>query len=135
MAIFHLPASTEGLARTRTEAEVYKTSTALVNADHFGTPTGGTEDAWIPRGSIREVVVAGYSSHASAANGVIIEQSMDGTNECYTVVCADEDGNTTVGASKFVGQIVEITAPYWRFKWTNGSTTQTAFNCVVSVRA
>lgn len=121
------------------ESTFYETSTVLLLNTDFETPSlrGGTAGGWIRRGNISRVIIAGRADKASDALGVVVEESFDGSEASGAAVpvthyLRDQDGNTTVGVNKVVREQVDLTLPFWRFRWQNAGTTQTAFNLRVT---
>ena len=122
-----------GQARALNEGQeevLYQTSTLLLLDTDFDTPIGtnSTSGMWIPRGNVREAVVAGFSDQASDSSGVLIEQSMD------AVTVHSTPWSTTAVASTYLSQVVELTAPYFRARWQNAGVTQTIFFFRVTAR-
>ena len=87
------------------------TTTNLVNAAVF-TGTGTDVSAF------SQVMVNVFASHASAANGLSIQFSQDGTNW-------DSTNTYTVAATTDFAIILPITHTYYRLVYTNGATTTT----------
>jgi hypothetical protein len=118
-------------ARKGDEVELYKTVTALAGGGAYSTPAsympGSASAGWIRRGEINLLTVCGIADQASAASGVVVEESFDGSNVHVTTVLQDEDGATTVGASKAVNADVEVRGEFFRCRWTNGATLQGSF--------
>ncbi len=111
------------------ELLLYETSTVLTNGADFNIAFAGTfpkdtpaADDFIPRGAVRELLVTIEASHDSAASGVKIEESMDGTNVHKTT-------SYSLAAGVPVEQKVEMSHRYFRFEYTNGGTTNTTFEC------
>src|SRR5579875_1245635 len=77
----------------------------------------GTWESALAYGSISVQV---YSDQASASNGLIIEQSQDGTN-------ADTQATYSVSAATASQQTVNLTGQYFRIVYTNGGTNQATF--------
>ena len=113
------------------ELLLYETSTVLANGVSFNTPFAGTflhdtvtADAWIPRGSVRELLVVIEANQNSAAGGVKVEESMDGSAMHKTT-----SYDLALGVP--VEQKFEMSHRYFRFEYTNGGVTNTVFECRV----
>ena len=115
-----------------------KVGTALAaNQDfevpRFGIWNGATVAAedWIRRGNVREVVMAAYTDEDADNDGVLIEESMDGTSvhKSSIIVATGTDAD-----DQEVSDVVELSHRYWRFRWQNGTTNQGEFNCDVIAR-
>jgi len=93
--------------------EAVKTTTTLGACAVF------TSDALSATGSARITGII-YSDQSSAADGVKIQQSIDGTNWDY------ESSFTLTGGSGLAFS-VELVAAYVRIRYENGPTAQTEF--------
>jgi hypothetical protein len=78
---------------------------------------------------VNYVELASYSDQASAAAGVVIQESDDTTNANFTRTA----GSDTAGAATLESMIVPIRKRYWRIVYTNGGVTQTAFELTVGL--
>jgi len=74
-----------------------------------------------------QVMVNVYSSHASAANGLSLQFSQDGTNW-------DSTNTYTVAATTDFSIIVPVTHTYFRLVYTNGATLTTTLRIATSLR-
>lgn len=92
------------------------TSTVLANGAIFtGEP--------FPTDRLTSITVSVFTSHASATNGLQIQQSTNGTNwdivDSYTIAVTGAGGGVTYN--------VPVTAAWARVVYTNGGTLQTTF--------
>ncbi len=107
-----LPVSVPGVVASSISA-VNSSTANLANAAVFT----GTAVDWTNYGSATVTV---YSSHASATDGLSIQQSMDGTNWFLT-------DTYTVSAANKATILIPRQAQYFRVVYTNGGTTTTTF--------
>ena len=68
----------------------------------------------------KKLILSAYSSHVSAADGVLFEESIDGTNYRTLV-------SYTLAATTYTKYYVTVSAPILRVKYTNSANTLTAF--------
>lgn len=103
----------------------------VVGADSSATALGGnaafTGDAFTTSGATA-ITVAVYADQASAASGLSIQQSKDGTNW-------DRADAFSVSASTAFDTTVLVVLPYARVVYTNGATTDTALRLTTTLRA
>jgi hypothetical protein len=97
------------------DAETFTTTPLGANAAYYGP----SRDFGASR--LTTFGVMGYANQPSAANGVYIQLSLDGTNWDYIGATA------TLSAAGAVSLAQVVTARYARVVWVNGSTAQTAF--------
>jgi hypothetical protein len=69
------------------------------------------------------VELTSYSDQASAASGLVVQESDDTTNANF----ARTAGSDTAGAATLESFLCPIRKRYWRVVYTNGGVTQTAF--------
>lgn len=117
--------------RDHEEIEVYRNTAEIALNSDFDTPKTDLWPAaaagdWIERGAMQWANIVGQAEQDADNDGVVIEQSLDGSTVHDTVYLLDEDGDgsggTNVSANKLVNSLVRLTLPYWRFRWQNGVT-------------
>lgn len=72
----------------------------------------------------KRLVINNYSSSASAANGLQIDESFDGTT-WYNVV------SYSISATTYTKSYVSVAAPYVRVRYVNSANTLTTWGAVV----
>src|ERR1700676_2303028 len=75
------------------------------------------------------VELTSYSDQASAASGLIIQESDDITNANFTRTA----GSDTAAAATQESMIVPVRKRYWRVQYTNGGTPQASFELSVGL--
>lgn len=100
------------------KVSVLNSTTAVLAANAVFT---GTSENAVLYGS---VTISGIASHASATNGLTIQQSADGTNWDFT-----DSYSVSAGVSFKLN--VPRQAAYFRIVYTNGATLQTSFRLQV----
>ena len=97
------------------DAETFTTTPLGANATYYGPSRDFLESR------LAAMAVMGYADQPSAANGVYIQLSLDGTNWDY------HGATATLSAAGAVALAQVVACRYARAVWTNGSTAQTAF--------
>jgi hypothetical protein len=111
------PLSVNASVTANPPASVVSTANSTTTLLNSGATFTGASESILAYGSIS---VQAYSDHASAASGLIIEQSQDGTNW-------DTTNSYTVSAATAFQQTVNAVGQYFRVVYTNGGTNQTVF--------
>jgi len=75
------------------------------------------------------ITLLAFSDQASAANGVQVQQSIDGEDEHW-----DYSTNYTLAAGASVAATIELVARYVRVRYTNGATAQGTFRLAALAR-
>lgn len=117
------------------EVPVYAHSGTLAGDAALATPVAGpwggdatpAASDWVRRGPEDELVVSLTSDQASATNGVVVEESDDGSNAAATLQ-ASASADTAYSAR------VKLTRPLYRFSYTNGATPATDIDVLVVAR-
>ena len=126
-----LPAGKDTDAVRGQRPRFYHSTANLTTGATHKTPLlpvdAGVADTWYATGALQAVLVQGMiAGIGSAANGVKIEQSIDGvTAHLTTQVRGLTNRSTTISDGEQWSQAVRITMPFWRYTFTNGAGTST----------
>jgi hypothetical protein len=119
------------------EIVTYSFSGTLATSATFSTaantwptnPVGGVrENGWLERGNVKELVIAVHSDKAGATTALRVDQSMDGSAVHGT------SWEVTYASGTLTEQIVQLSAPYFRFEYTNSAALATAAYIRVNAR-
>jgi hypothetical protein len=100
------------------------TTTPLANGGVFTSSWfDGTQ---IP---VNYVELSAFSDQASAASGLVVQESDDNTDPNFTATA----GKDTVSASTLERMICPVRKRFWRVVYTNGGVTQTTFKVTVGM--
>ncbi len=124
------------------EAELicYRFSGSLTTSATFSTafdafprkPEGGdgtgTVSGWLERGGIKELVVAVYANRNSATTALRVDQSVNGSAVHGT------SWEVTYSSGTLTEQIVQLSAPYFRFSYTTDAALASDVNISVTGR-
>lgn len=78
---------------------------------------------------VNYVEITSYSDQASAANGILVQESDDTANANFTVTA----GKDTANAATLERMICPIRKRFWRIQYTNGATPQTQWELSIGM--
>jgi len=109
------------------------TSPAAGSGDLAAPTSGQTITLWQSNSNVnstwggprwKRLIINIYSSHASAANGLTIDESVDGTNWRNVT-------SYTISATTYTKNYVAVSAPYIRVQYQNSANTLTTWEMAI----